>query len=219
MRVLKVLFMGIIVSVFLVGQAYSAPKGNQGKENQGKSNKNANANQAKANNGKANAQANNGNRIAAQNQGQAAVHKQQARRANEAHQKREARNRDNQRNLNDDNNDLAFNNNRVNKINDKRDHGKEMRAEKKPGGIDLLDALNHARWAHNPNDDRGQGNMGKVDMLDPFGHDKDSDRKELYGNNGRPIRVSEEPEVGENPPPPITEEELALLDATIDFSS
>jgi len=33
--------------------------------------------------------------------------------------------------------------------------------------------------------------MGRVDMQDPFGHDKDSDRKELYGNNGRPIRISE----------------------------
>lgn len=62
----------------------------------------------------------------------------------------------------------------------------------------------HAKWSHNPNDDRGQGNMGKVDMLDPFGHDKDSDRKELYGNRGRVLRTVEpEPE----PPPPDPEPE------------
>jgi|GEM_PF-2193787 len=57
--------------------------------------------------------------------------------------------------------------------------------------------LEHARWAYNPNDTRGQGNMGRVDMMDPYGHDKDSDRLELYGNRGRVIR-----EVPESEPPP-----------------
>ena len=55
----------------------------------------------------------------------------------------------------------------------------------------ILNALEHARWSNNPHDDRGQGNMGKPTMQDPFGFDKDSDRKELYGNNGRPIRTKD----------------------------
>jgi len=50
---------------------------------------------------------------------------------------------------------------------------------------DALIKLEHAKWSYNPHDDRGQGNMGRVDMLAPYGHDKDSDRMELYGNRGR----------------------------------
>ena len=49
--------------------------------------------------------------------------------------------------------------------------------------------------------------MGKVDMLDPFGHDKDSDRKELYGNNGRVIRVVEPPPDPDPEPEPEPEPE------------
>lgn len=64
-----------------------------------------------------------------------------------------------------------------------------------------LEKLYHSRWAYNPQDERGQGNMGNVDMLDPYGHDKDSNRLELYGNRGRVIKESEpEPE-----PPPVPE--------------
>jgi len=57
-----------------------------------------------------------------------------------------------------------------------------------------------SKWSYNPNDDRGQGNTGKPEMIAPFGHDKDSDRKEVYGNRGRIIK-QEEPEP-EPPPPP-----------------
>nr|MBP7217263.1 hypothetical protein [Candidatus Omnitrophota bacterium] len=65
-----------------------------------------------------------------------------------------------------------------------------------------LAQLDHARWWYNPNDTRGQGNMGSVTMLSPFGHDKDSDRKELYGNNGRVVReVTPEPDPIPDPPP------------------
>jgi len=220
MRIMKIMLIGIIVSVFLVGQAYSAPKGNNGKANNGNAN-NGNANNGNANNGNSQAaKVNNGNnKAAAQNKGQAAVHKQQARRNSEANRRREERNRFAQHNPAQDNdNDLAFNNR-----NAKPDHaqrrGIEKDKENKPRALGLVDALNKARWMHNPHDTRGQGNMGKVDMQDPFGHDKDSDRKEFYGNNGRPIRVSEEPEVVEEAPVPITEEEIAFLDATIDFSS
>lgn len=72
------------------------------------------------------------------------------------------------------------------------------------------ESLERARWFHNPNDERGQGNMGKVDMIAPYGHDKDSDRKELYGNRGRVVREPEpepepdpEPEPEPEPWPPI----------------
>ncbi|MFH1837178.1 MAG: hypothetical protein ABH862_03590 [Candidatus Omnitrophota bacterium] len=33
-------------------------------------------------------------------------------------------------------------------------------------------AKNNAKWMRNPNDERGQGNMGKVTMRDPYGFDK-----------------------------------------------
>lgn len=72
-----------------------------------------------------------------------------------------------------------------------------------------LKNLEIAKWAYHPRDDRGQGNMGKVDMLDPYGHDKDSDRMELYGNRGRVIRdPAPEPEpdpVPEPEPDPVPE--------------
>ncbi|MFH1640399.1 MAG: hypothetical protein ABIA66_00390, partial [Candidatus Omnitrophota bacterium] len=57
-----------------------------------------------------------------------------------------------------------------------------------------IEELRHSRWWYNPNDTRGQGNMGQVTMLDPYGQDKDSDRMELYGNRGRVIRDEPEPE-------------------------
>ena len=70
-----------------------------------------------------------------------------------------------------------------------------------------LRKLNKARWSYHPRDDRGQGNMGKVNMLDPFGHDKDSDRKELYGNRGRVIReIIPEPEPIPPEPEPVPPE-------------
>ena len=47
--------------------------------------------------------------------------------------------------------------------------------------------------------------MGKVDMLDPFGHDKDSDRKELYGNNGRPIHVKDKGDESQEEESPVEE--------------
>ena len=63
-----------------------------------------------------------------------------------------------------------------------RDRIKEHKAYKN------LNKSEHSRWDYNPRDDRRQGNRSIHDMLDPYGHDKDSDRKALYGNNGRIIR-------------------------------
>lgn len=62
-----------------------------------------------------------------------------------------------------------------------------------------LAKLESARWAYNPNDTRGQGNMGKVTMIAPYGHDKDSDRLEVYGNRGRVVRETPEPPPVEPP--------------------
>jgi hypothetical protein len=59
-----------------------------------------------------------------------------------------------------------------------------------------LQQLEHSRWAYNPNDTRGQGNMGRPNMLDPYGQNKDN-RMELYGNRGRVIK-----EVAPEPPAP-----------------
>ena len=50
-----------------------------------------------------------------------------------------------------------------------------------------LAKIDNSRWSYNPNDDRGQGNMGNVTMIAPYGHDKDSDRLALYGNRGSRI--------------------------------
>ena len=81
-------------------------------------------------------------------------------------------------------------------------------------GNNLFEALDRARWAHNPHDTRGQGNMGKPDMQDPLGHDKDSDRKEVSGNNGRPVHKKDKEEgdpVQEEPAAedPVVEEPAA----------
>jgi len=71
-----------------------------------------------------------------------------------------------------------------------------------------LQKLERSRWAYNPHDTRGQGNMGRPDMLDPYGHDKDSDRMELYGNRGRVIREPELPPEPDPELPPEPEPEL-----------
>jgi hypothetical protein len=72
---------------------------------------------------------------------------------------------------------------------------------------EALKKLEHAKWAYHPNDQRGQGNMGSVVMLAPFGHDKDSDRMELYGNRGRVIRIEEPEPTPEPVPDPLPEPE------------
>lgn len=45
--------------------------------------------------------------------------------------------------------------------------------------------LAHMMFSDHPQDPRGQGNMGRPDMQDPHGHDKDRSRLE-QGNQGRP---------------------------------
>lgn len=63
------------------------------------------------------------------------------------------------------------------------------RKEDKAHGRDFAKSFEKARWSHNPHDDRGQGNMGKPNMRDPYGHDKDSGRE--GSERGRPIREDE----------------------------
>jgi hypothetical protein len=64
-----------------------------------------------------------------------------------------------------------------------------------------LQKLERSSWWFNPNDTRGQGNMGNVIMLAPYGQDKDSDRLELYGNRGRVIKSESTPEPVPEPVP------------------
>ena len=47
--------------------------------------------------------------------------------------------------------------------------------------------------------------MGRPDMLNPYGHDKDSDRLELYGNRGRVIKEVEPAPEPEPEPEPVPE--------------
>lgn len=67
-----------------------------------------------------------------------------------------------------------------------------------------FEEFEHAKWWYNPHDPRGQGNMGRPDMIAPYGHDKDSDRLELYGNRGRVIK-DEQPQPPPEPEPPPPE--------------
>ena len=73
---------------------------------------------------------------------------------------------------------------------------------------ELLDKKNNAKWSHNPNDERGQGNMGRVDMIAPLGHDKAFDRKSLFGNNGRVVRKLDPNPIPVPLPEPILDPEI-----------
>lgn len=56
-------------------------------------------------------------------------------------------------------------------------------------GINLVIGSAYATstgYPRNPRDERGQGNMGKPNMRDPYGHDKESGREK--SERGRPIR-------------------------------
>jgi len=93
-RVFKVIFIGVIISVFLVGQAYSAPKGNNGKSNNSNSNNNnSQANVIKTINPRSNTGQVNRVNKSSKNKGKSALHKRKARRSSEANRKREERNR------------------------------------------------------------------------------------------------------------------------------
>ena len=88
------------------------------------------------------------------------------------------------------------------------DHGIRGREAAKDHVDKLLKSLNKlekARWSHNPHDERGQGNNGKVNMRDPYGHDKDSGREK--SERGRPIREVETD--------PLNLEELLMVDFQI----
>ena len=160
MRVLKTLLVGIVVSVFMiaqVGPVYSAPNGNANSNANNNNGNSSNANNARNNNSNSNssnAQAVRGNqgnsRAVSQTQGQAAVHRQQTRRSNEINRRREERSRSSDRNpsLNNGNSDLAFNN-RTTRANSGRRNGENMKNEKGKKAIDLLGALDRARWSYN----------------------------------------------------------------------
>ena len=96
------------------------------------------------------------------------------------------------------------------RLNRRMEHGSRKGEQKLIRNLNRsLLRLSRSNWSYHPHDNRGQGNSGKVDMLDPFGHDKDSDRKELYGNRGRVIRdpVPEPEPIIPEPEPVIPEPE------------
>lgn len=79
---------------------------------------------------------------------------------------------------------------------------------------EVLNKVQNSKWWYNAHPESESGNMGKPEMLDPYGHDKDSDRMELYGNRGRVIKTpvvepapepEQEPPVIEPEPEPIPE--------------
>ena len=100
---------------------------------------------------------------------------------------------------------------KLNKPSIKRPYQQINHAERRKDKKILLDLekalqrLERARWSHNPHDTRGQGNMGRPEMLNPYGHDKDSDRLELYGNRGRVLK-NPEPVPEPEPPPELPPE-------------
>ncbi len=63
---------------------------------------------------------------------------------------------------------------------ERSERGRSAEHSKAKAGKDRLTGLffafEKAKWSHNPHDDRGQGNNGKPNMRDPYGHDKDSER-------------------------------------------
>lgn len=75
-----------------------------------------------------------------------------------------------------------------------------------------LDKISKLTFDKHPLDTRGQGNMSKNDMMDPYGLSKD-DRMDIYGNRGRVIKEPlPEPEpdpvpVPEPDPVPVPEPE------------
>jgi hypothetical protein len=87
---------------------------------------------------------------------------------------------------------------KLNKLSGKsrgRERGHVKVKDNRGMGKDFFAALGKARWSFNPHDERGQGNMGKPRMRDPYGHDKDSGREK--SERGRPIKegkpASEDP--------------------------
>jgi len=74
---------------------------------------------------------------------------------------------------------------------DHRIRGREAAQAHVESLLKSLNKFEKARWDYNPHDTRGQGNMGKVNMRDPYGFDKDSGREK--SERGRPIRETEEP--------------------------
>lgn len=86
----------------------------------------------------------------------------------------------------------------------KADHSEQLLNRKLEQSLNRLE---NDHFANHPLDTRGQGNMGKPDMLDPYGFNKDN-RLELYGNRGRVIKEEPVPEPDPLPDPdPVPEPE------------
>ena len=191
MKILNSLFLAIVLVVFIAGQAFCAPKGNNGKENKGKANDNAGNNQQgqqQQNQGqgqnkqnKSQVQGQNEQNKSQQNKKNASSNVVQARvknsQKNVISQKNQTQTRvDHAKNKKSNNTDQGNLKNQASSNNRRGNHIERIK-ETSARTKNVIDSLTKSRWAHNPNDDRGQGNMGKPEMISPFGFDKDSGRQ------------------------------------------
>lgn len=150
-KVLKTLLIGLILGAMVSGLAYAAPKDDKDKgENNGKGQTEDKGNKGdKDNKGQA--------------KGKAGLAPGQLKKINNRIEKGRK-----------DADKRAYQPARIERGRSAERFGKKEPTERRKN---LIKALDKARWAYHPRDERGQGNMGKVDMRDPYGHDKDSGRE------------------------------------------
>jgi hypothetical protein len=208
MKILKILMMAIIGITLVISPAYGAHNGghnnnngnNNGNGNGGNNNNNGNANGGNNNNNSNNGR---GNGSVGKDQGQ--PNSSQARKARAAERASEPERRRKQIERRRKQADTRANRPKKEKQSQrvghtelrakrsaKRDRGRSVDHGKvKENSVaSLFKALGKARWSHNPQDERGEGNMGKPNMRDPNGLDKDSGREKR--ERGRPIREKQE---------------------------
>ncbi|MBN3037874.1 MAG: hypothetical protein JW869_00490 [Candidatus Omnitrophica bacterium] len=168
MKTLRACLVGLIICSLSIGQVYAAPK-DKDKGNNGKAKGKEKTEKVKKSN---------------KNNGNAFGHAKKALRSTPAAQKNNTEHSRNQSILRANIPDNPRSSVLHSPEKARRNNLLDKSRVKKVG--DLLVALERARWMHNPHDERGQGNMGRPDMLDPFGHDKDSNREK--SERARPIK-------------------------------
>ena len=182
MKILKILFMTIIGITLVLSPAYGASKGKA----KGKIEKAGGASNGKSNKGRSNARVESAGGKSNTNQPSNAraarpTPKPERRRKLIERTREQADARANRPDKNESRNSAI-----------KRDRGRGAGHRRVKDSLtdDLLKALERARWSHNRHDERGQGNMGKPNMKDPYGHDRDSGREK--SERDRPIPVEPE---------------------------
>ena len=189
MKILKTLFMAMVCITLVAAPAYASPGKGKG-EWKPKQTPGNNGNNGKGNSGKSNAGNKGGKSVTHSNNGQSNKSVSNPAPAKSAQQRKNSIDRARgQADVRANRPDKGKGSRKsAERIRGKSDDHRKAKVDKVKN---LFAALGKARWSHNPHDDRGQGNMGNVDMRDPYGHDKDSGREK--SERGRPIR-EEEPE-------------------------